>query len=88
MAILWLFENCNVLTFKDLSDNTKLTDEQLIKHLQSLVDARLLLASHPSLPAIGNFPEELINSAKLRRDVICSRVLFKCQLAVFGSELA
>ena len=65
MAILWLFESTNTLTYKDLSDATKLTDEQLIKHLQSLIDAKLLLATHESLPLPVIVKPELTSEAAI-----------------------
>jgi cullin 2 len=43
MAILYLFESTNSLTYKEVQENTQLTEEQLLKHLQSLVDAKLIL---------------------------------------------
>ncbi|KAI1288072.1 Cullin-2 [Halotydeus destructor] len=49
MAIMFLFENSDALTYAELVENTKLTDEQLVKHLQSLVDAKLLIAHHGQL---------------------------------------
>jgi len=36
-------ESTDSLTFKELQDHTKLSDEQLVKHLQSLIDTRLIL---------------------------------------------
>jgi cullin 2 len=50
MAILWLFESVNSLTYKELKDSTQLSDEQLVKHLQSLVDAKIIVA--PGLGAV------------------------------------
>ena len=46
MAILYLFESVNSLTYKEIADSTKLSDEQLVKHLQSLIDAKLLLVEN------------------------------------------
>ena len=48
MAILHLFESLDVLTYQDLQDNTKLSDEQLVKHLQSLLEAKLILTTEPA----------------------------------------
>jgi len=43
MGILYMFESTDSLTFKELQDHTKLSDEQLMKHLQSLIDTRLIV---------------------------------------------
>ena len=43
LAILLLFESSNSLSYKEVQENTKLSDEQLTRHLQSLVDAKILL---------------------------------------------
>jgi len=43
MAILYLFESVDSLTYREMQEHTKLSDEQLIKHLQSLLDAKLLV---------------------------------------------
>jgi hypothetical protein len=43
MALLLLFDTSDQLSYKELQENTKLTEEQLHRHLQSLVDARILL---------------------------------------------
>ncbi|CAG2171181.1 unnamed protein product [Oppiella nova] len=50
MAILLLFESSDSLHYMELQENTKLTDEQLQRHLQSLVDHKILLVdgSHKS----------------------------------------
>ncbi|RWS10417.1 cullin-2-like protein [Dinothrombium tinctorium] len=45
MAILLLFESVNSLTYKEIEENTKIADDQLIKHLNSLVESKLLLTS-------------------------------------------
>jgi cullin 2 len=43
MAILFTFESSDSMTFKELQEHTKLSDEQLVKHLQSLIDAKIIL---------------------------------------------
>lgn len=48
MAILLLFESSDQLTYKEIQDNTKLTDEQLQRHLQSLTDLKILLVYQSS----------------------------------------
>lgn len=48
LAILLLYDNLNTLSYKEIQENTKLTDEQLTKHLQSLIDAKLLLVQQSS----------------------------------------
>ncbi|RWS05916.1 cullin-2-like protein [Dinothrombium tinctorium] len=45
MAILLLFESVNSLTYKEIEENTKIADDQLIKRLNSLVESKLLLTS-------------------------------------------
>lgn len=47
MAILDLFESVNSMIYRDLQVNTKLSDEQLVKHLQSLLEAKLILTHNP-----------------------------------------
>lgn len=47
MAILLLFESADQLSYKDLQESTRLTDEQLTKHLQSLLDAKIIEALQP-----------------------------------------
>ncbi|UYV76581.1 CUL2 [Cordylochernes scorpioides] len=42
MATLLLFESADTLAYRDLRDSTQLSEEQLTKQLQSLVDAKLL----------------------------------------------
>jgi cullin 2 len=51
MAILDLFESVNSMTYKELQVNTKLSDEQLVKHLQSLLEAKLILTFNPAAAA-------------------------------------
>ncbi|XP_013788491.1 cullin-2-like [Limulus polyphemus] len=45
MALLLLYESADTLSYKELQENTKLNDEQLVKHLQSLVDAKLIMTA-------------------------------------------
>lgn len=42
MAMLLLFESCDTLTCKDIKDVLQLNNENFQKHLQSLVDSKLL----------------------------------------------
>ena len=42
-AILLLFETNDILTYEEISKSTQLSDEQLGKHLQGLLDAKILL---------------------------------------------
>ena len=49
MAILYIFETSESLTFKELCEHTKLSEDQLVKHLQSLIEAKLILV--PELTA-------------------------------------
>jgi len=43
MSVLLLFEKSDSLSFSELQDTTKLSDDQFPRHLQSLLDAKLLL---------------------------------------------
>lgn len=52
MAILHLFESSDSLSYADLKENTRLSEEQLVKHLQSLLDARLILTEAPVPPLL------------------------------------
>lgn len=54
MAILHLFESTDCLTYADLQENTRLSEEQLVKHLQSLMEARLILTEAPVIPPSSN----------------------------------
>ena len=51
MAILHLFESQDSLSYSDLQEHTKLSEEQLVKHLQSLVDAKLVLTDCAGVPS-------------------------------------
>jgi len=42
-AILLLFESHDVLTYEEISKSTQLSDDQLNKHLQGLLDSKILL---------------------------------------------
>jgi cullin 2 len=42
MAMLLLFENCDSLSTKDIKDVLQLNNENFQKHLQSLIDSKLL----------------------------------------------
>lgn len=42
-AILMLFESTDILTHEEISKSTQLSDDQLNKHLQGLLDAKILL---------------------------------------------
>lgn len=48
MAILLLFEAGGDLSYRCIQESTKLTDEQLDKHLAGLVEAKLLLSQRPA----------------------------------------
>lgn len=45
MAMLLLFENCDKMTCKDIKDVLQLNTENFQKHLQSLIDSKLLTLS-------------------------------------------
>ena len=56
MAMLLLFENCDKMTCKDIQDVLQLNTENFQKHLQSLIDSKLLtLSSEVSLELDVNF---------------------------------
>jgi cullin 2 len=42
-AILLLFETCDDLSYEEISKSTQLSDEQLTKHLQGLLEVKILL---------------------------------------------
>lgn len=44
-AILLLFETNDILTYGEISKSTQLSDDQLNKHLQGLLDAKILLVN-------------------------------------------
>lgn len=48
MSILHLFESTDTLTYKELQDSTKLNEDQLVKHLQGLLDAKLIITDSKS----------------------------------------
>lgn len=45
MAILLLYETCDVLTCKDIQETLQLNSETFQRHIQSLIESKLLLAS-------------------------------------------
>lgn len=45
MALMLLYETADSLSFYDLQESTQLSDDQLTKQLQSLVEAKLLIDS-------------------------------------------
>ena len=57
MAMLLLFESCDSLTCKEIQSNLQLNNETFQKHLQSLIESKLLTASSESLE--GNTKIEL-----------------------------
>lgn len=57
MAVLYLFETSNTLTYKEIQENTKLSDDQLLKHLQSFLDIKLIKADHPCLAQVELPPQ-------------------------------
>lgn len=46
MAILLLYETADEVSYAEILENTKLSEEQLIKQIQSLLESKLLLASN------------------------------------------
>lgn len=49
MAIMLLFENVNMMTCKEIQDTLELNNETFQKHMQSLIEAKLLIASSEQL---------------------------------------
>lgn len=56
MAIFIQFNNNACLTYQHLQDNTKITDEQLTRHLGLLIDTKLLLLK-PNVPNYSSIPK-------------------------------
>ncbi|CAO1413455.1 unnamed protein product [Diamesa serratosioi] len=56
MAMLLLFENCDKMTCKDIKDVLQLNTENFQKHLQSLIDSKLLTLSSEKMED-GSFVE-------------------------------
>lgn len=46
MAILLLFESTDSLHYKEIQDSLQLNKDMLQKHIQSLVESKLLLADN------------------------------------------
>lgn len=57
MAMLLLFESCDSLTCKEIQSTLQLNSETFQKHLQSLLESKLLIASSENLE--GNTKIEL-----------------------------
>jgi predicted ArsR family transcriptional regulator len=45
MAMLLLFETCDTMTCKEIQDTLQLNNETFQKHMQSLIEAKLLVAA-------------------------------------------
>lgn len=43
VSIMLLFEDCNTLKYSKINDILKLNDEQFKKHINSLIECKLLL---------------------------------------------
>lgn len=54
MAILMLFETVDQMTYKEIGDSLKLTPDVFQKHMQSLLESKLLLASADVSTLIGS----------------------------------
>ncbi|GFY78728.1 cullin-2 [Trichonephila inaurata madagascariensis] len=50
MAILLLYETADEVAYPEILENTKLSDEQLTKQIQSLLESKLLVASDSEKP--------------------------------------
>lgn len=42
IALLISFETSDIMTYRDIRDATRLTDDQFSRHLQSLIECKLL----------------------------------------------
>ncbi|GIX95302.1 cullin-2 [Caerostris darwini] len=76
MAILLLFETTDILTFSYILENTKLNSEQLVKQVQSLVEAKLIL------PSKSNRPVESSSTFYLNQNYTNKRTKFKLTAVV------
>ncbi|XP_054709882.1 cullin-2-like [Uloborus diversus] len=70
MAVLLLFETADSLAYTEISESTKLNDEQLTKQLQSLQESKLLLG-----PSEKNISQH--SSFALNKDYSNKRTKFK-----------
>lgn len=55
MAMLLLFESCDTLSCKDIKDVLQLNNENFQKHLQSLIDSKLLTLDSEVSFLLGDF---------------------------------
>lgn len=74
MAILLMFEAADCLVYKDLQENLKLTPDVFQKHMQSLLESKILVASTEAL--------EADTEIKLNLDYSNKRTKFKIAAAV------
>ncbi|KAG8188555.1 hypothetical protein JTE90_007163 [Oedothorax gibbosus] len=70
MAILLLYESADILPYSEIQENTKLSEEQLVKQIQSLVESKLLLP-------VENNPIDSNGSFSLNKDYVNKRTKFK-----------
>ncbi|CAL1289547.1 unnamed protein product [Larinioides sclopetarius] len=76
MAILLLYERADVLSYGEILENTKLSDEQLSKQIQSLLESKLILATDSEKPI------EADSSFSLNKDYSNKRTKFKLTAVV------
>ncbi|XP_063706724.1 cullin-2 [Culicoides brevitarsis] len=74
MAMLLLFENCDSLTCKEIRDSLQLNMETFHKHIQSLIESKLLLVNSEKL--------DDLTEVKLNLDYSNKRTKFKITAAL------
>ncbi|XP_071038251.1 cullin-2 isoform X4 [Parasteatoda tepidariorum] len=77
MAILLLYEKTDSLSYVDIQENTKLSDEQLSKQIQSLIESKLLISNTEKIDSQSSF--------SLNKDYSNKRTKFKL-VAVIQKE--
>lgn len=75
MAMLLLFENCDSLSGKDIQETLQLNSETFQKHMQSLIESKILIASSDNL-------ENRDIEIKLNFDYTNKRTKFKITAAL------
>uniref|UniRef100_A0A336LM86 Cullin-2 n=1 Tax=Culicoides sonorensis TaxID=179676 RepID=A0A336LM86_CULSO len=74
MAMLLLFETCDVLTCKEIQDSLQLNADTFQKHIQSLIESKLLIATSETLDDAAKI--------KLNLDYSNKRTKFKITAAL------
>lgn len=73
MAILLGFNNSTILSIKDLQETTQLPEKELIKQVQSLLEAKLLLVSDKSA---NSAIEANTNDSKTSSSIVIHRLFY------------